>query len=139
MKWISLILGLMAMNCTAQTTLLEEHRWENRVLLVFADRESDEQLQQQLDIFETHETDVLDRDLVVYELVGEQVRYKDKTLSANNAVWRTQYDVQQDFQVLLIGKDGGVKMRKSKVVAMQDINDLIDSMPMRRAEMRKKH
>jgi len=39
------------------------------------------------------------------------------------------------FQLLLIGKDGGVKLRSEQPVPTQDIFGLIDSMPMRRQEM----
>ncbi len=42
----------------------------------------------------------------------------------------------QGFQVLLIGKDGGIKMRSATPVAAEDILSLIDSMPMRQQEMR---
>ena len=41
-----------------------------------------------------------------------------------------------DFEVVLIGKDGGVKARTSDPGALQDFLALIDTMPMRRAEMR---
>ena len=50
------------------------------------------------------------------------------------------FKVKEDtFAVFLIGKDGGIKMRKEKVVPMEEIFRLIDSMPMRQAEMRRKH
>lgn len=41
--------------------------------------------------------------------------------------------------VLLIGKDGGIKLKKPFIVKPQTIFDLVDSMPMRRAEMRSKY
>ncbi len=40
------------------------------------------------------------------------------------------------FQVVLIGKDGGVKLRAAEPVAAGDFFALIDTMPMRRREMR---
>jgi hypothetical protein len=42
------------------------------------------------------------------------------------------------FQVVLIGKDGGVKLRSSEPVSMKDLFGLIDSMPMRQQEMESK-
>ena len=39
------------------------------------------------------------------------------------------------FQLLLLGKDGGVKLRSS-TASLEDIFSLIDTMPMRRREMR---
>lgn len=43
-----------------------------------------------------------------------------------------------DFEVVLIGKDGGVKARTSDSSALEDFLGLIDTMPMRRAEVRSK-
>jgi hypothetical protein len=42
------------------------------------------------------------------------------------------------FEVLLVGKDGGVKLRRDRVVAPSEIAALIDTMPMRRDEMRRR-
>ena len=42
------------------------------------------------------------------------------------------------FEVLLIGKDGGVKLRRDKPVAAFEITALIDTMPMRQDEMRRR-
>jgi hypothetical protein len=41
------------------------------------------------------------------------------------------------FTVLLVGKDGGVKLRSPGPVAAQELFALIDTMPMRRQEMRR--
>lgn len=41
-----------------------------------------------------------------------------------------------DFEMLLIGKDGGVKARTGDPDALEDFLSQIDTMPMRRAEMR---
>ena len=38
------------------------------------------------------------------------------------------------FQVLLVGKDGGIKLRRETPVDAADIIDLIDTMPMRQRE-----
>ncbi len=40
------------------------------------------------------------------------------------------------FELLLIGRDGGVKLRRDTPVAAKAITALIDTMPMRQAEMR---
>jgi hypothetical protein len=41
------------------------------------------------------------------------------------------------FTVVLVGKDGGVKLKRADRVALGDIFGLIDSMPMRQHEMLK--
>lgn len=57
------------------------------------------------------------------------------------AVWQLQEKFEIDpanFVLILVGKDGGVKLRKEEYTLMSDIFDLIDSMPMRKQEMKKK-
>ena len=46
-------------------------------------------------------------------------------------------DPQATFQVLLIGRDGEVKLRRDSLVAGSEIAALIDTMPMRRNEMKR--
>ncbi len=43
------------------------------------------------------------------------------------------------FKVLLIGKDGGVKLRTQTPVTPLELYQLIDAMPMRRRERSKSH
>jgi hypothetical protein len=40
------------------------------------------------------------------------------------------------FEVILIGKDGGVKLRAKTPISIQELFSLIDAMPMRRQELR---
>ncbi len=42
------------------------------------------------------------------------------------------------FAVTLIGKDGGEKLRRSTPLASEELFALVDTMPMRRAEMRER-
>ena len=52
---------------------------------------------------------------------------------------RNQFDIAKSkFTLVLVGKDGGVKLRRDGHVKMADIFDLIDSMPMRQNEMRQR-
>jgi hypothetical protein len=44
---------------------------------------------------------------------------------------------QASFLVLLVGKDGGVKLRRGTPLATAEINALIDTMPMRQNEMKR--
>jgi hypothetical protein len=43
-----------------------------------------------------------------------------------------------EFAVILMGKDGGIKLRRQSQTKLTDIFALIDAMPMRREEMRQK-
>lgn len=46
-------------------------------------------------------------------------------------------EVGSGFSVLLVGKDGGVKLRSARPVRAADLFALIDTMPMRRQEMKR--
>jgi len=43
-----------------------------------------------------------------------------------------------DFAFILIGKDGTVKLRSGEIILCADLFALIDSMPMRKEEIRRK-
>ena len=40
------------------------------------------------------------------------------------------------FEVVLIGLDGGIKLRQTKLVSLDKLFTLIDGMPMRRNELK---
>jgi hypothetical protein len=67
-------------------------------------------------------------------------RVQEKPLSSEEAeALRRRFSVQSGrFAVILIGKDGGVKMVREHEADLQEIFDRIDAMPMRQREMREK-
>ena len=69
-----------------------------------------------------------ERDVVVQAITPEAARRERPELGV---------DPQARFELLLIGKDGGVKLRRDKPVAASEITALIDTLPMRRDEMRR--
>ena len=42
------------------------------------------------------------------------------------------------FSLILVGKDGGIKLKSGDQVDLTEVFELIDSMPMRQGEMQKK-
>ncbi len=111
-----------------QADPLAAYRWKFRVLLVFAPRADATALAEQRRFIENKKTGFQDRDLVVLEL----------TNGAKAEALRQQFSVKPEvFAVILIGKDGGEKLRQTKPVAPGELFDLIDSMPMRQREMRR--
>lgn len=44
---------------------------------------------------------------------------------------------KSDFRVLLIGLDGGKKLDQTKMLSVKKLFNIIDSMPMRQAEIQK--
>ncbi|MEN0051721.1 MAG: DUF4174 domain-containing protein [Bacteroidota bacterium] len=122
---------------------LTQHQWKNRILLLFAEHPDDSLLIQQIAHFEEDTAGLEDRDLIIYKICKEEgVAPNGKELDARAIKrLRDKYKVSNNsFTVILIGKDGGEKLRrKGKLLTRKALYRTIDAMPMRRAEMRRKN
>ncbi len=121
--------------------MLDRHRWEERVILLFAPEADYPNLLAQLDTLAREEAGMRERHLVTYQVLpagGKQP--SGKALEADDArSLRRRFRINaEDFVFLLIGKDGGSKLRESNAtVSLERLFGLIDQMPMRRAEMQR--
>jgi hypothetical protein len=119
----------------------EQFKWKNRLLLVFAPDSSHplfESLQRDIS---TRKHEVDDRDLVVFEILDVGTSKRDGTqLDPHTAAsLRERFDISpKAFSLILVGKDGGIKLRRNDPVKLEEIFRLIDAMPMRQDEMRQK-
>jgi hypothetical protein len=120
---------------------MRDYLWENRPVLVFGPAENDVRYRRQMQEFVGQDAELQDRDIVLFALPWDGPRSIDGqslTASASDPLWQ-QFEVATDsFAVILVGKDGGVKLRSEEPVAVARIFDVIDAMPMRQAEMRRK-
>jgi hypothetical protein len=120
---------------------LKPYQWKNRVILVFASSSDSDACKRQMQEFEGQEDGILDRDLIILELFenGES-RWGYTPLSENVAPrMRRHFDVGKgEFLLILVGKDGTVKLRSNHPVVISKLFGLIDAMPMRQEEMRRK-
>ncbi len=117
---------------------LDSLRWKNRVLVLFSPSESDASFQAQKKGLASSAQGVAERDLMIMEILEQGLSRAGKQVLSEKSVRdiRKRLGLQAGaFQVLLIGKDGGVKLRSSEPVSMKDLFGLIDSMPMRQQEM----
>ena len=122
---------------SAGRTALEKYRWEHRLLLVFApDADSTLYLRQQQMLLDA-KPGLNERDMVIIFVFRDTVATHGRPPAAVAAVdLRDAYGVlPHEFRVVLIGKDGGVKLRQEEPISMADLFALIDSMPMRKQEM----
>ncbi len=117
---------------------LEQYRWKYRVVVVSAPAATDEELAKvQADVAATA-ADFEDRDLVLVTLLEEGVSTAGSTriTPAHAASLRTALGIRPGhFALRLIGKDGSTKFSRGSEVALSEIYDIIDAMPMRRREM----
>jgi hypothetical protein len=125
----------------ASTPDLSQYTWKNRLLLLFAPDRSHpyfESLQQAL---MERRADAMVRDLVVFEILASGTSRVDGADIDSNTSRSLQERFQispSDFSVILIGKDGGIKLKRGEQTNLEDIFGLIDSMPMRQEEIRDK-
>lgn len=120
---------------------LNDYRWKNRLLLLFAPSSDVNEFKGQKRELQSQWEGVLDRDLIIMEifLKGDSRLMNDQLSQESGEQLRRQFRVEPDrFEVILIGKDGTVKLRNSGQVPVSDLFGLIDAMPMRQDEMRRK-
>jgi Domain of unknown function (DUF4174) len=99
-----------------------------RRILIFAPDSANVSFKNQNRIFEKEEKGCVERDIIV----------EYHTLKSKGNALFDKYNVSKSgFTLLLIGKDGSVKMRSKEVIAAARIYALVDAMPMRKDEMRK--
>jgi hypothetical protein len=112
---------------------------DKRVLLVFADA-SDQRLDEQANLLLADRDALAERDMLVLAVTGDHVKtiFGEVPSGIDAPSLRARYGVEAGapFTVLLVGKDGGVKRRESRPAAPAELFGLIDTMPMRRQEMR---
>ncbi|NIS78966.1 MAG: DUF4174 domain-containing protein [Anaerolineales bacterium] len=119
---------------------LATYTWKNRLLLVFATGE-EETYQNFMEKLQGQEDQITDRDLIILSIFesGES-RLGDSPIDQHSAAsLRNRFSIQPgQFIVVLVGKDGGEKLRRNSEVELKEIFSLIDSMPMRQREMRER-
>ncbi|ETX13855.1 hypothetical protein OCH239_06580 [Roseivivax halodurans JCM 10272] len=103
---------------------LDAYRWNARPVLVFAPAPGHADYDRQMDILRNAEGGLAERDIVV---LGDTAR-------ATTALRKSF--APENFLVVLIGKDGGVKLSRTEPISADMLFDTIDAMPMRRREMR---
>lgn len=107
---------------------LSKHEWEQRVILLFTDDLTNPEFVAMKGDLASRTEGVAERHLVLYEVLTTQPRHR-KFVEAWGAA-------PNGFTYILIGKDGGEKMRANSAVDVADIFRTIDAMPMRQSEMR---
>lgn len=113
---------------------------DRRQVIVFSTPES-ESAKTVRGLVDALRCELIDRDtdvrfIDIAELPDADATSTNDTYTALTKLARLRSDERPDFEMVLIGKDGGVKARTNDLNALKDFLALIDTMPMRRAEMR---
>lgn len=106
-------------------TDLKQFVWKKRPVVVFADSDADPRFEEQLDLLMAGLPDLAERDVVVLVDTDPDAR-SDLRLKLR----------PRGFMLVIIGKDGGIKLRKPLPWDVREIGRTIDKMPMRKRELR---
>lgn len=107
---------------------LGEFQWKKRPVVVFADSENDPAFIEQIALLEARRDELLERDVVVLTDTDPAARHPIRLKLR-----------PRGFMLTLVGKDGGVKLRKPFPWDVREISRSIDKMPMRQREIREQN
>ncbi|WP_299826682.1 DUF4174 domain-containing protein [uncultured Roseobacter sp.] len=110
---------------TMEEVDLNQFKWKNRPIVVFADSEDNPAFAEQMRLLQQRPGELAERDVVVITDTDPDV------LSDLRKKLRPR-----GFMLVIIGKDGGVKLRKPFPWDVREISRSIDKMPMRQREIR---
>lgn len=101
-----------------------------RQVLIFHTNDGAEKLKAQKAMLDTHRDDISDRDIRVQVFSNS---------ADNNKEWKQwRVDSTVPFTFILVGRDGGEKLRSTDVVSAEKLFGLIDAMPMRKSEVKRR-
>jgi len=137
-----MLLPFMSQATRMESDPLSQYRWTHRLLVIdVPDTESGRStMAALLAAIEQDVPALRDRDLLIVPVgdlprAGQVLRPTVDLEPSQRAVVRRRLGLQgPESQLVLIGKDGGVKARQSGAFDLPGALALIDTMPMRRAE-----
>lgn len=142
MKLLRICLGVLIF--TGGTMLmgqdLEKHKWNSRLVLIHTSELESDNYQRQMSILGKEKEGLIERKLLVYTFWKDKYRvgFGDTEWKKADKGFRQWTDPDSGFEILLIGLDGGVKLRQDEAIETGALFALIDAMPMRRQELNNK-
>lgn len=138
--FLAFMAAVPALAWAAAAPTLAGLRDRARPLLIFAPTADDVRLRDQLDVLRTNAAEARERDLIAIAIPERGSQSTEMKLSVEEAVSaRKQFHVGSgEFVVVLVGKDGGEKLRSREPISFEKLRSKIDAMPMRQNEMKTK-
>lgn len=118
---------------------ITDYQWKNRLVFLVGDAVDTPAMRSQLGAFSKKADALEERDILLFQLTPKEVVISNgaKTKLSPDATYR-YLSIPKSFKgVLLVGKDGGVKLKRDFNVQSEVIFTLIDGMPMRKSEIKK--
>jgi len=141
MRNLTLLIILIFYGMTSKAQDLQQYQWENRIIVVYSNETELDLLSKQLELLKKEPNKLSERKILVIQ--AHKNRYK--TIFPENSEWvssslKDELNISKktEFEVFLLGLDGGIKLRQEEIVQTEKLFSLIDGMPMRKAEIRRK-
>jgi len=117
---------------------LSDLKWKYRILIIF-DAQNEIYLKEKMNNISKYGQEIIARDLIIFYENNENIYYNSilvpKPFKESIMSLISQYKI--DRKMILIGKDGEVKRVFSSSDQLYEVFNLIDTMPMRKIEMRR--
>ena len=137
--YILLTLSFSSTSCySVGQNILGQYQWKNRIILIFAQSISDSLYQTCKEQLRDLKDEIIDRDLIIFYILAEGGSEAGDSLLSDqqSSQLRESFEIKPDkFSIVLIGKDGGEKLRQVGRIDFKEIFGRIDAMPMRQSEM----
>ncbi len=137
---ITFVIAMVVFSTHVKAQTLEKHQWKHRVLLLMTEDLKNEYYTQQLDLLQSDIDGLKDRKLIIYSITKKAYAtgFDNQEWQNSKKYYSTYKKNLKPFEVILIGLDGDIKLRKSTTLPLKELFSIIDSMPMRINEMRQK-
>jgi len=125
-----LILIVTAMTLHAQD--LQKHQWQHRILIVHTTDADSEKFVDQLQAFNGQEKGLIERKLILYKIIGNQLelldfknsRPLDSGTISENFIYKYLQNTN-DFKIILLGLDGGIKLQQESILSIDTLFNTI--------------
>ncbi|MFT5737882.1 MAG: hypothetical protein ACJAU2_000465 [Maribacter sp.] len=117
---------------------IADYQWKNRLVFLVDDTIKTPVMRSQFKLFLKQADALEDREILIIQLTPKEVVvYNRAENKLSPAAAYHHLSISKGFKgVLLVGKDGGVKLKRTFEVQPDVIFSLIDGMPLRKSELK---
>tara|TARA_S200000501_G_scaffold174591_1_gene164299 strand:+ start:1240 stop:1704 length:465 start_codon:yes stop_codon:yes gene_type:complete len=139
-----LLILIFLVQCTSQgeEIILKDYEWVDRILLIYS--KNPEFVDAQLEYL-NQPNELIERDLVVIYIENEKFKISSDGLKTINTLDNesinnitNKFFLKEESRILLLGKDGLIKISSDNILNSKYIYEIIDEMPMRKLEINQK-
>lgn len=116
-------------------------RNSSRMLILVTLEDQHPQLTKQVDIINANREEAIERKISIIQATPNGVKpifNSNKNMSRVGMSFRQMKRGDSDFELILMGLDGTIKLRRKLAIEADELFAIIDEMPMRQSEIRNK-